>query len=574
MNRFTTALRLLGLLVPLRGVLTLSIGMRLLNHTLGAGLLVLAAWGLARITEAGTLDGLFWPFGAMLVGIGFVKGLCRYLEQFTGHYVAFRLLCSLRVRLFHKLAALAPAGLGRDRSGDLLTRVISDIERIEIFYAHTIAPAVVAFVVPALAVAALGFLSPWMAVVTLPLLVVVGIGLPWGAQRIARRFTMKSRAGLADLGACFTDGVLGLRDVLALGAAPLRLAEIDGAGALLARAQRGLTWCGAGQMAGTDLLIGAATLLAVGCGAALSFTGFSVAIVLVMSAFVPLLGISNLIPDLEQALESARRLFAVLDRPEPCEEATSLMGDALPADEGVRFEGVKFSYSDDTVVLSGLNLEIHPGELVAVVGESGAGKSTLAHLLLRFWEPAAGRITVQGHDVRAMTAAKLREVFAVVSQRSHVFQASVRENLRIGKEDAGDEELREAMRLAGLEKEIAKWPDGFDTDAGVLGGRLSGGQRQRLAAARAFLKPASILVFDEATSHLDAECERDIQSGIRAWMRAGARRSTLVISHRLDSVREADRIYVIEAGRVAESGTHAELACAGGAYARLFRLEA
>ncbi|WP_199757530.1 ABC transporter ATP-binding protein [Micromonospora sp. Llam0] len=233
----------------------------------------------------------------------------------------------------------------------------------------------------------------------------------------------------------------------------------------------------------------------------------------------------------------------------------------------VQFDGVTFAYrSDLSPAVRDVSFEIHPGETVALVGHSGAGKSTSANLLLRFWDVTAGSVTVGGHDVRDFPQEDLRQLMTLVPQNTFLFNTTIRDNIRLGRADASDEEVEAAARDAQAHEFISGLPDGYDTVAGELGALMSGGQRQRIAIARALLKDAPILVMDEAVSNLDAASEHAVA---RAMEKARHGRTTLVIAHRLSTIRTADRIVVISEGRVAESGTHEELLAAGGAYVEL-----
>jgi subfamily B ATP-binding cassette protein MsbA len=268
---------------------------------------------------------------------------------------------------------------------------------------------------------------------------------------------------------------------------------------------------------------------------------------------------------------SAARIFEIVDAKTPVPDDGK---DVLPPfREAIRFEGVRFAY-DDRVVLHGLDLEIGKGEVVALVGASGGGKTTVANLLPRFWDPLAGRITIDGKDIREVTLASLREQLAMVTQETVLFNETVRANIAYGRPDVAQEEVERAARMAQAHDFIAQLPQGYDTVIGERGVFLSGGQRQRLAIARAFLKNAPILILDEATSALDSESEREVQRALDALvtLEGGRHRTTLVIAHRLSTVRNADRIVVLAAGQVVEQGTHDALIARGGEYARLWRI--
>jgi subfamily B ATP-binding cassette protein MsbA len=284
------------------------------------------------------------------------------------------------------------------------------------------------------------------------------------------------------------------------------------------------------------------------------------------SLYAPVRTLARLSNQAQAAGASAERLADLLaPDPGPTEAPDAI---AIGRAEGrVVFERVSFAYRPGRPVLKGVSFEIRPGEMVALVGPSGTGKSTVVKLLLRLYDPTAGRITLDGHELRTLTFASLREQIALVLQDPYIFDGTVRENIRYGRLDAADAEIERAARLANAHDFVAALPQGYETQVGSKGIRLSGGQQQRLAIARALLRDAPILVLDEATSSLDSESEAAIQQALE---RLTARRTTLVIAHRLSTVRRADRIVVLDAGRVVEAGTHDALLAAGGLYRRLY----
>lgn len=575
MNHRQTVFRLWKVLRPLRVTLTLSVGMRIVNHVLAIILIVLAVWGISAIARGGGSREL-WSVALALVGLGMVKGVFRYLEQFSGHYVAFRLLADLRRQLYDSLEALAPAGLGSERSGDLVSRAIADVERVEVFYAHTIAPAIVAMVIPFAVLGALAVVSPASALVLLPIVLLVGVVIPFAAHQLGMHAAQRTRNGLGEIAVRLADTIQGIRETLVFGYGDRGEALLERAGDEVGDAQKGLARCSAFQSMATELAIGAGVLAVMILGSREVLSGtmpvkeFPLVLALTLSVFVPLLGITNLIPDFEQAISSARRLFAIIDRPES-DLSSRYFGGGRPKDSGIVFDRVAFSYEPDGApALDRVSFTMKPGEITAIVGASGAGKSTLVNLLLRYWQERRGDIRLGGISLRTLAPERLRDLIAVVPQRVHVFNMTLRENIRLARPEATDEQIETAARLARIHDFIMEQPEGYDTQAHEGGSRLSGGQRQRIAIARAFLRDARVLVFDEATAHLDERTERDIMDSARSWQAMAPGRTVMVIAHRLACVQDASRIVVLERGQVAGFGRHDELLESCEVYADLF----
>jgi ABC-type multidrug transport system fused ATPase/permease subunit len=373
------------------------------------------------------------------------------------------------------------------------------------------------------------------------------------------------------------DSVQGLREVVAFSQGPLRLGEIvrhsEGLTALQLRYGKQLGFQ-SGTIEGIQAFGGLAVLT---FGAYLVTQGnltaaqLPIATMLAFTCFSPVAEIARVAKELANAFGSGRRVFAIHDeRPVVADGHELPPGTPLLA--AIRFENVWFDYGPgEPQALVDVSFEAQPGETIAIVGRSGAGKSTAAHLLMRFWDPQRGRILLGGRDLRDFTLDDLRARISFVSQDIYLFNTTIRENLRLANPAATDAEVEEAARKACAHEFILTLPDGYETIAGERGVSLSGGQRQRLAIARALLKRAPILILDEATSHLDAENERAVRAAIDELMGGAARRHgcTIVIAHRLSTVRDADRIVVLDRGRLAEQGTHAELLARNGPYAQL-----
>jgi len=577
MNRYKTLLRLLGMIRSLWGVMIFSVTMRTLNQLGGIAILTYGAWGVGSIIRDGSVT--LRPLIITLVIMGMLKGIFRYLEQFSGHYVAFHLLAHIRNKLYEKLEPLAPAGLMKSRSGDVISRAIADVNRIEVFYAHTIAPATVAILAPAVALYALAQFDILLVWILLPFLLGVGLIAPWISDRLGNRYSLQLRPIAADVSAHLTDSVQGLREIVAFGYGDKRKKEIRDGGERLARAQSKLAHVTGIQNAATDIFISLGILSVVAAGLALVQQGaldilhLPAVLALSTTIFVPVLASSNVIHEFNQAMSGATRLFEIMDQaPVVKDEAVALPPE--PIVHSIHFKNVSFSYpkrgeGDDKTAptLKEIDFDIPVGKTTALVGPSGSGKSTIVNLLLRFWDVDEGEVRIGDYDLRHYPQEELRRKIAVVSQQTHIFNLSIKENLLLGNPKATKKELEEVARLANIHEFISSLPEGYDTVVGEMGAKLSGGQRQRLAIARALLKDAPILILDEATSNLDSETEKEIQNSLSHLMQG---RTTLVIAHRLSTVLDADEILVLEKGEIVERGKHKALLEKGGVYSRLY----
>jgi ABC-type multidrug transport system fused ATPase/permease subunit len=563
---YQVVIALMKVIMPWKGKLTATFTLGVLRVIAFIGVGVLSALIVLALKH-------HEPYAGLAIALAIVaplSGILHWFESWLAHDMAFRLLAEMRIDAFRKLDALAPAYLVRRRTGDLMALATHDIELVEYFFAHTVAPAFVAILVPAVVVAALAWANGWIAVALLPFLLAVGLS-PFLMRKRVDRLGSEAREAAGELGAFAVDSVQGLGEIVAFQQEDARGARLDQLSqrhiSLRLPFFSELTL----QHAILEVLTGLGGLAVVVVGAALAQQGaidpglLPLLTILAMAAFLPVSEIAQIGRQLADTLGSTRRVYALANEPIPVRD-----GPGVPRRAGaaaLALEKVSFSYPGQTRrALSDISFEIPAGKTVALVGTSGAGKTTTAQLLMRFWDPDSGRITLNGADLRDYKLDDLRRLVALVAQDTYLFNDSLRANILIARPDASEADLQAAIRHASLGELVAALPEGLDSPVGERGTSLSGGQRQRVAIARAFLKDAPILVLDEATSHLDAVNEQAVR---RALDLLQADRTTIVIAHRLSTVRDADLIVVLDAGRVAETGTHASLLAKNGLYARL-----
>ena len=540
--------RLVGLVKPLTGYMVLAITMGLIGHLCAAFITIFGGYavlhGLGETTPL-TLGTLFICMGVFAL----VRGFLRYAEQACNHFIAFKLLALIREHVFCALRRLCPAKLEGKDKGNLISIITSDIELLEVFYAHTISPAAIALLFSGILCLFVGSYHPILAAVSAVAYLTVGVVIPVLTSKYSGDVGLRFRSGSGELSSFVLDSLRGLGEILQYHAGQARLEQMNDRTDTLSEVEARMKRITGRNMSVTNTAILLFDLLMLLVSAQLylhgtvEFDGVLIPTVALMSSFGPVVALANLGSTLQNTFAAGNRVLDILDETPVVEEVT---GQREIGFTGAAAEHVRFAYGDE-LILDGVSVAIPRGSIIGIQGRSGSGKSTLLKLFMRFWQVQEGCVTLSGTNVDNINTTNLRGLESFVTQETHLFHDSIANNLRIAKLDATQEELEAACKKASVHGFIMSLPQGYETPVGELGDTLSGGERQRLGVARAFLHNAPLLLLDEPTSNLDSLNEAVI---LKALHEEREDRTVVLVSHRESTMRISDRVYSVEHGRV------------------------
>lgn len=507
-----------------------------------------------------------------LLALVVLKTAFSYLEMYYAHKAAYGILAVLRVKIYCAIERIAPHYLLNKRTGELSSTLMSDVETLEWFYAHTYGAFVVAVAVPVIVLILIALLiSPLLSIVLIPWIILTAT-VPFWFKKISDIDGREIREKLAEINAEVVDGIQGIREILSFGFESRYLKNLRKSNKALNSVQQKYGRRQGLESGILNFCVSAGLLSVMAVSVAMirkdmmSNDMYAVAVILSIYVFTPVIGISTMARNFGIMQSATDRVFSVLETPETVTDMVR-KSKKITGYPDISFDNVMFRYGDDlSLVLDDVSFKVSPGETVALVGHSGAGKSTCANLLLRFWDVNEGSVSIGGVDVREMKQTDLRDIISTVPQDVYLFNCSILDNIRLGQPDADMEQVRAAARGARIDDFISSLPDGYDTIAGERGVQLSGGERQRIAIARALLRDTPVLLMDEAVSSLDSKNEEELQTAIK---QLNSNRTTLVIAHRLSTILTADKIVVLDHGKVAQTGTHSEMIKKSGAYVEL-----
>ncbi|MEE0692579.1 MAG: ABC transporter ATP-binding protein [Lachnospiraceae bacterium] len=540
---FTVMARLIGLVKPLMGYMILAVVMGVIGHLCASFITVFGGYAVLRVLRPD------WSFDlgilfASILAFALVRGFLRYAEQACNHFIAFKLLALIRDKVFGALRRLCPAKLeGKDR-GNLISVITSDIELLEVFYAHTISPICIAILFCSIMTVFIGSYHAALGMMALLAYVTVGILIPWITSRLSGDTGMRFRMKSGLLSDFVLDSLRGLSEIIQYGQGEKRLEEMNRQMEQLSEDEKRMKRMAGRNTAVTNTIIMLFDLAMLFVSAKLvGFEGCLIVTLAMMSSFGPVVALAALGATLQNTFAAGNRVLDILDETPMVEEIT---GKQAVVFQGAAAENITFAYGDE-LILKNFSVKIPENKIVSINGRSGSGKSTLLKLFMRFWQVEHGTVEISGKNVNEINTSNLREMESFVTQETHLFHDSIKNNLRIANLNATDDEIMEACKKASVHDFIMSLEKGYDTEVGELGDTLSGGERQRLGLARAFLHDAPLMLLDEPTSNLDSLNEAVILKSISEEC---SNKTVVLVSHRKSTTGIADLAYSVEQGRV------------------------
>lgn len=548
-NGFVVMGHLLKLVTPLAHIMVFTITMGTLGFLAAIFIMVLGAMGLVNLLNFDTHLSFSGILTALIV-LAVARGALRYLEQMSGHYIAFKLLALLRDKVFSSLRRLAFVKLQDKQAGQLVSLVTNDIELLEVFYAHTIAPIMIAFFTSAILLLVFEHLSGWFVVVALAAYLTVGVILPIITTKLAREDGRRYRELVGEMNDFFLDSVRGMKEIQLFGYAKQRLDEIQQRSQKIDMAFERIKDQEAKVRVYTEVAVSAFNIIMLFTGLILfsldkiDFSAFLIGVILLMSSYGPVIALSNLSSNLLQTLASGERVLSLLAEEPELKDVESAVD--LKEVSRIDVENISFAYGEEQI-LSDVSLSVKKGEILGIHGRSGSGKSTLLKLLMRFYDPKSGSIKINGKSLPNINTRSLRDNMAYITQQTYIFNETIEENIRLARRDATLDEIMEAAKKASIHDFILSLPEGYQTKMTELGGNLSDGEKQRIGIARAFLHNAPIILLDEPTSNLDSLNEAMI---LKSLLNVKAEKLIILVSHRQSTMAICDQVIGIENGRM------------------------
>lgn len=547
-SNFNVMSRLVGLVKPLAFFMVSAITMGLIGHLSASFITILGSVAIVKALGF-SVELSFGGITVLLILLAVVRGVLRYLEQACNHFIAFKLLALIRDKVFRALRRLCPAKLEGKDKGNLISVITSDIELLEVFYAHTISPTAIAILFTVAICIFVWRFNPVYSVIVLLAHLSVGMIIPLVISKMSGDDGQKFRNKSGNISAFVLDSLRGLSEIIQYSQGENRLKKMKSLTIDISKDEERMKKVTGRNIAVTNSVILIFDLIMLFTSVYLfvsgivDFSGVLIPVITLISSFGPAVALANLGSTLQNTFAAGNRVLDILDEEPVTEEIT---GKKDVTFSGAKVENVTFSYGDGQI-LKDFSLEIPEEKIIGIVGKSGSGKSTLLKLLMRFWSVQQGVVSVSGENVEEINTANLRNIESFVTQETHLFRDSIKNNIKIAKLDATETEIIEASKKASLHSFIETLPDGYDTNVGELGDTLSGGEKQRIGLARAFLHDAPFVLLDEPTSNLDSLNEAVI---LKSLKQESENKTVVLVSHRESTVCIADKIYSVENGRM------------------------